>query len=168
MAVRLRSSWMLMAGLLAIHSPVLAQSIPAIPGPPQSLSQLDSSEGPLRAALHREIDALVASSQTATGPAAASSPSWASRHPVLTGAMIGTAGGAVLSRVDAIGGGAHDPRVALIGTGVGAWGGLIASAVQKSRRHEKVPAGTKALIAAGAVSLVVVPYLTCYAAGGCR
>lgn len=164
-------SIVLLAGLLAVvHSPAAAQPIAGTSSALHARMQLGSPEGPLRAALRRETAALAAQRSTAPNPDPDPTPSssWWSRHPVLAGALIGTGGGAVLSRVDAIGGQSHDPRVALIGTAAGAWGGLIASAVQKSRRHEKVPAGTKALIAGGAVSLVVVPYLTCYAAGGCR
>lgn len=72
-----------------------------------------------------------------------------------------------LSRIEAIGGMNHDPRVALMGTGVGAWGGLIASAMHKARHKEKVGVGTKIGIAAGAVGLIVLPVLACYGAGGC-
>jgi hypothetical protein len=81
--------------------------------------------------------------------------------------LIGTGAGVGLSRIEAIGGINHDPRVALVGTGVGAWGGLIASAVQKARRKEKVGFGTKTGIVAGAVGLIVFPVLACYGAGGC-
>ena len=89
------------------------------------------------------------------------------RHPVLTGAAIGTGVGFVLSRSDTIGGLNHDPSVALIGTAVGAWGGLVASAAHKSGTGQKVGAGTKIGIVAGAVGLIVVPVLACYGAGGC-
>jgi hypothetical protein len=81
--------------------------------------------------------------------------------------LAGTAAGAALSRVDAIGGVNHDPRVALVGTAVGAWGGLIASAVHRAHSGDRVGLGTKIGIVAGAVSLVVVSLLACYGAGGC-
>jgi len=92
---------------------------------------------------------------------------WAVRHPVIVGALIGTGAGMALSRIEVIGGTNHDPRVALIGTGVGALSGLIASAVHTARRKEKVGLGTKIGIAAGAVGLIVLPVLACYGAGGC-
>lgn len=93
--------------------------------------------------------------------------SWIVRHPVIVGTLIGTGGGLALSRVDAIGGMNHDPRVALIGAGAGAWGGLVASAVHKARTKQKVGLGTKIGIAAGAVAIIVLPVLACYGAGGC-
>jgi hypothetical protein len=93
--------------------------------------------------------------------------SWVARHPVIVGTLIGTGAGFALSRVDAIGGANHDPRVALIGAGAGAWGGLVASAVQKVRAKEKVGLGRKIGIAAGAVGLIALPVLACYGAGGC-
>jgi hypothetical protein len=92
---------------------------------------------------------------------------WFARHPVLAGTLIGSAGGAVLSQVEAVGGAGRDPRVTLIGTGIGAWAGLIASAVQQSRAGRKVSTGAKLGIVAGAASLVVLPVLACYGAGGC-
>lgn len=125
------------------------------------------AQGPLGRAATDAVRSLgIAERQFASAPS--SSGPWVTRHPVLFGALVGTAGGAALSRVDAIGGQSHDPRVALIGTGVGAWAGLIGSAVQTSRRGGKVSRGTKAGIVAGAIALAVVPYATCHAAGGCR
>ena len=61
----------------------------------------------------------------------------------------------------------HDPRVALVGAGAGAWGGLVAGAIHKARAQEKVGVGTKIGIAVGAVGMVVLPLLACYGAGGC-
>jgi hypothetical protein len=101
-----------------------------------------------------------------SGPAP-KAESWIVRHPVITGTLIGTGVGLALSRVDAIGGANHDPRVGLIGAGAGAWGGLVASAVRKARAKEKVGIGTKIGIAAGAVGIIVLPVLACYGAGGC-
>ena len=92
---------------------------------------------------------------------------WFARHPVVVGTLIGAGTGAALSSVDAIGGANHDPAVILIGAGAGAWGGLVASAVQKSRAKQRVGRGTKIGIFAGAVALVVVPVVACYGAGGC-
>lgn len=120
--------------------------------------------GPLLSAAQREVARL-----SVDGALGAQAPGghWIARHPVAAGALAGTVAGLALSRVDAIGGANHDPRVAFIGTGVGAWGGLVASAVQQSRRGRRVGRGTKIGIAAGAVALVVVPWLACYGAGGC-
>jgi hypothetical protein len=117
---------------------------------------------PLLAAIRRAGKTLGQSS----GPVP-EEPGWIVRHPVIAGTLIGTGGGLALSRVDAIGGVNHDPRVALIGAGAGAWGGLVASAVHKARAKEKVGVGTKIGLAAGAVSLIVLPVLACYGAGGC-
>ena len=73
----------------------------------------------------------------------------------------------MLAQTRAIGGVNHDPRVVLMGTAVGAWSGLIASAVHKARVKEPVGPGAKIAIAAGAISLVVLPLVACYGAGGC-
>jgi hypothetical protein len=89
------------------------------------------------------------------------------RHPVILGALIGAGSGAALSRTRALGGANHDPRVMLAGTGAGAWGGLVASAVHKARAREKVGVGAKMGIAAGAVGIFALPLLACYGAGGC-
>ena len=89
------------------------------------------------------------------------------RHPVIAGTAIGAGAGLALAQIDAIGGREHDPRVALIGAGGGAWGGLIASAVQHARAGKRIGIGTKVGIVAGAVGLVVLPALACYGAGGC-
>lgn len=122
-------------------------------------------DGLLLAAAKREAARLSAAAAVATPPAGRGS--WVARHPVATGALVGTAAGLALSRVDAIGGTNHDPRVAFIGTAVGAWGGLVASAVQQSRSGRRVRRGTKIGIAAGAVAMIVVPWAACYGAGGC-
>ncbi len=100
-------------------------------------------DGPLHAAVRRETTWLAYGTrpdhQTVTKPG----PNWFVRHPVMTGTLVGTGAGLALSRVDSIGGVNHDPRVGLIGAAVGAWGGLIASAAQKSRAGHKVGAGSK-------------------------
>lgn len=124
-----------------------------------------AGEAPLYAAMLREATRLAQS--PVPRPSPEQEHSWVVRHPVLVGTLIGTAGGAVLARTRAVGGANHDPRVILLGTGVGAWGGLIASAVHKAHAKEKVGVGTKIGIAAGAISLVVLPLLACYGAGGC-
>lgn len=123
-------------------------------------------EFPLHAAVLREgarFAQRLASSPEAT---ATRQRPWIARHPVIAGALIGTAGGAVLAQTRTVGGVNHDPRVALLGTAIGAWSGVVASAVSKARAHEPVSIGTKIAIAAGAVSLVVLPLVASYAAGG--
>jgi hypothetical protein len=137
------------AVLTVCSSTVFAQS-----GPP---------DGPLRASLRREGARLIQGSAQAPKQR----ESWIVRHPVILGTLIGTGVGAGLSQTEAIGGRNHDPKVALLGAGVGAWGGLIASAVHTARTGQKVGVGRKIGIIAGAVGLVVVPALACYGAGGC-
>lgn len=95
-----------------------------------------------------------------------SKSNWFVRHPVITGTLIGTGAGLALSQVDSIGSVNHDPRVGVLGAAIGAWSGLIASALQKARAGQKVGAGTKIGIAAGAVSLIVLPVLAIHSAGG--
>ena len=85
---------------------------------------------------------------------------------MITGTLIGTGAGLALSQVDSIGSVNHDPRVGVLGASIGAWGGLIASASQKARAGQKVGAGTRIGIAAGAVSLIVLPVLAIHSAGG--
>jgi hypothetical protein len=147
--------------LLLDASPVSAQNGPAIDPARVGghvVGRVD--DGPLAAAVRRAGEALGQSS----GPVP-EEDRWIVRHPVLVGTLIGTGAGLALSRVDAIGGANHDPRVALIGAGAGAWGGLVASAVHKSRAKKKVGIGTKIGIASGAVALIVLPVLACYGAG---
>ena len=122
-------------------------------------------EGPLRAAVRRVGEA--PADRSALTPQTSQRSTWVARHPVLTGTLIGTGSGAILSRTRTFGGLNHDPRVMLAGAGIGAWGGLIADAVQKARAKEKVGIGQKIGIAAGAVAVIVLPLLACYGAGGC-
>ena len=154
------------ASLLASGGAAFAQD-----GPPAGISDVgeiavrSTDEGPLHAAVRRASARLIQG--PVPGPQASQSSNWIVRHPVISGTLIGTAGGAVLSRTRTFGGVNHDPRVMLIGAGAGAWGGLVASAVQKARAREKVGIGTKIGIAAGAVGIIVLPLLACYGAGGC-
>jgi hypothetical protein len=155
------------ASLIAWGSPAFAQH--AVDAGSTSTVRPDAStsaERPLHAAIRRAA-ALAETAPSDRQPAKAQNPNWVVRHPVITGAAIGSGVGFVLSRSDSIGGLNHDPSVALIGTAVGAWGGLIASAVHKSGTGQKVGAGKKIGIIAGAVGLIVVPVLACYGAGGC-
>jgi hypothetical protein len=94
-----------------------------------------------------------------------SSPAW--RHPVLLGTAIG-AGGAVLWQVEASRGSARTiGPAALVGAGIGAYTGLVVSAVQAARAGRPVSRRVKIGLAAGAVGAVVVSGCACYAAGGC-
>jgi len=120
-------------------------------------------EGPI----HLAIRALAVPPAGGTAQSSTQRESWVVRHPVVTGTLIGTGVGAILSGTDAVGGVDHNPAVMLAGAGVGAWSGLIASAVHQRRTGKKVGAGTKFAIIAGAVSLVVLPLVACYGAGGC-
>lgn len=156
------------ASLLASGSTASAQrSLAVDSGEIRGTVVRKDHEGPLHAAVRREAARLAQTPAPDPQTVNKQDPGWIARHPVLVGTVIGTAGGAALSRVDTIGGANHDPRVALIGAGAGAWAGLIASAVHKSRSKEKVGVGAKIGIAAGAVGLIVLPALACYGAGGC-
>jgi protein-S-isoprenylcysteine O-methyltransferase Ste14 len=156
------------ASLIACGSTAFAQRSLAV-----GLSEVggtvvrSADEGPLHAAVRREGARLAQSSAPDPQTAHQQGPRWIVRHPVIVGTVIGTGGGAALSRVEAIGGVNHDPRVALIGTGAGAWGGLIASVVHKARAGERIGVGAKIGIVVGAVGLIVLPVLACYGAGGC-
>jgi hypothetical protein len=152
------------AALLACGRTVSAQG-----SPPALLSEgggpevRHPDEGPLRAAIRKETMRLAQGSAQVPKQG----HSWIGRHPVILGTLVGAGVGAGFSQVEAIGGANHDPKVALIGAGAGAWGGLIASAVRKARTKETVGVGTKIGIVAGAVGVVVLPLLACYGAGGC-
>ena len=133
-------------------------------GIPAFAQERVAGEGPLRAAVRRlEAPPQKPSSQRPS----LQNPGWLVRHPVVAGTLIGAGSGLALSHVDAIGGAGHDPRVAVIGAGAGAWTGLIASAVHKARTGEKVGPGVKTGIVIGAAALVALPVLACYGAGGC-
>jgi hypothetical protein len=159
------AAFVMAAAVAAGGSPASAQRIAEVgPSEPDRTAVHRADDGALRASALREGARLIRSSSqgSQTGQ-----DHWLVRHPVIVGAMAGAAGGAVLSRVETIGGRNHDARVALVGAGAGAWAGLIASAVHKAHAGEKVGIGTKIAIAAGAVGLVVLPVLACYGAGGC-
>jgi hypothetical protein len=154
------------ASLLTLGSAAFAQDGPAAGITDVSGTvALSTDEGPLHAAV-RSAGARLTQSP-ALSPQTTPSSNWVVRHPVILGTLIGTGGGAVLSRTRAFGGVNQDPRVMLIGAGAGAWGGLVAAAVQKARARERVGVGTKIGIVAGAVGIFVLPLLACYGAGGC-
>ena len=135
----------------------------AVPVVDDSAQVTTHRDGPLRAAVRRAGMRVATPAQTPSGQGS----HWLVRHPVLAGTLIGAGGGLALSRVDSIGGRNHDPRVALIGAGAGAWSGLVASAVRDARAGKRVGTGTRIGIAIGAVGLVVLPVIACYGAGGC-
>jgi len=92
---------------------------------------------------------------------------WSGRHPVLLGTMIGAGS---LGAWEAIACGGHSCHVgtaALVGAGAGAYGGVIASAIQRARRHEPVGRGRKIALVGGAVGGAVAVFVACFAAGGC-
>ena len=124
-------------------------------------------DGPLRAAVRRLEAPTHGPSPQGHQPSIQQGPGWITRHPVIAGAAIGAGAGLALSQVDAIGGGNHDSRVALIGAGAGAWSGLIASAVHKARAGERISTGERIGLLTGAVGLIALPVLACYGAGGC-
>jgi len=154
------------ASLIAWSSPAFAQRAADADSASVRPGVAPSAERPLHDAVRRAA-ALAETAPSVRQSATAQNPNWFVRHPVLTGAAVGTGVGFALSRSDSIGGLNHDPSVALIGTAVGAWGGLVGSAVHKSGTGQRVGAGTKIGIIAGAVGLIVVPVLACYGAGGC-
>jgi len=152
------------ASLFAHGNAAFAQGIPPLGvGDVGGTVTRITDDGPLRAAVRNAGPRL----RPALAPQSPPRPGWAGRHPVILGTLIGAGGGAVLSRTSAVGGANHDPRVAFVGAGAGAWGGLVASAVKKARAGEKVGLGAKIGIAAGAIGIVVLPLLACYGAGGC-
>jgi hypothetical protein len=89
------------------------------------------------------------------------------RHPVLLGTLIGAAGGAVWQASRCGGVSCNIGTAGLVGAGVGAYSGLIVSAVQKARAKEPVSRGAKIGLVAGAVAATVGVVLACYGAGGC-
>jgi hypothetical protein len=89
------------------------------------------------------------------------------RNPVLLGTLIGAAGGAVWQASACGGISCNVGTAGLVGAGVGAYGGLVASAIQKARAKQPVSRGMKIGIAAGAIGAVGGAWLACYAAGGC-
>ena len=142
----------------------------ALDAPPAGLNEPVVIQGvdddPLHAAIRQAAGRLTPGAMPISQGVPNQPVSWIVRHPVVTGTLVGTGVGFGLSRVDSVGSVNHDPRVTLIGTGAGAWGGLIASAVHNAHSGEKVGVGTKIGIAAGAVALIVLPALALIGAGG--
>lgn len=91
---------------------------------------------------------------------------WARRHPVLLGSMIGLGTGLF---VEGSGCGLSScrGRIAAPVTGAGAYGGLVASAIQKARAKQPISKPMKAGLIGGTVGVIVGSFLFCYGAGGC-
>jgi hypothetical protein len=138
-----------------------------LPGGRAAWAQPADAGRPVLAAAQREAARLAEDAGPGSQAAGGGRSAWFARHPVLTGTVVGAGAGLALAQVEAIGGRHHDPGVALVGAGAGAWGGLIASAVQSARAGRPVRRGTKVGIIAGAVAAGVLPVLACYGAGGC-
>jgi hypothetical protein len=120
-----------------------------------------AAEGPVRAAIRRE------GARLAQDPAPiAPQRSWISQHPVIAGTLIGSGVGAVLSQTDSVGGGSHDPRVILIGSGGGALAGLVASAIQKRRADQKLGVGTKIVLVSSVLGAVTLTLMCASYCGG--
>jgi hypothetical protein len=100
---------------------------------------------------------------------AASSPrqSPLGRHPILLGTAIGAAGAAVWQASACGGSSCNTGTAALVGAGVGAYTGLVVSAVQSARAGRPVSRRVKVGLAVGALGAVAGGWLACYGAGGC-
>ena len=100
---------------------------------------------------------------------AASSPrqSPLGRHPILLGTAIGAAGAAVWQASACGGSSCNTGTAALVGAGVGAYTGLVVSAVKSARAGRPVSRRVKVGLAVGALGAVAGGWLACYGAGGC-
>jgi hypothetical protein len=110
-------------------------------------------------------DTVARLTQTTPVPAARRSP--LGRHPVLLGTAIGAAGAAAWQAGQCGGSSCNTGTAALVGAGVGAYTGLVVSAVRKARAGQPVGRGVRIGLAAGAVAAVAGGWLACYGAGGC-
>lgn len=146
---------------LVIAAPALAQhAAPLIDRQGRiAVSAAPARASPLAAAAARE--AARAATASLLGPPVHSHAGepWIVRHPIASGALIGTGAGALLSTRERFGAG--DIRFTLLGTAVGAWGGAIGSAVHQRRGGQRVSGGTTLGIVAGALGLVVWPATVC-------
>jgi hypothetical protein len=89
------------------------------------------------------------------------------RHPILLGTAIGAAGAAVWQASACGGSSCNTGTAALVGAGVGAYTGLVVSAVQSARAGRPVSRRVKVGLAVGAIGAVAGGWLACYGAGGC-
>ena len=102
------------------------------------------------------------------GPAAsAPGRSPVGRHPILLGTAIGAAGAAVWQASACGGSSCNTGTAALVGAGVGAYTGLVVSAVQSARAGRPVGRGVKTGLVVGALGAFAGGWLACYGAGGC-
>ena len=120
------------ASLIACGSTAFAQGSTAeVASDIEGIVVPTAHEGPLHAAARRGGAELTQS----PAPAPQAQPSWVVRHPVITGTLIGAGAGAALSCTRTVGGFNHDPRVALVGAGAGAW--VVSSPKPSTRREPK-------------------------------
>ena len=91
--------------------------------------------------------------------------SWAGKHPVLLGTLIGAGTGLVVESQGC--GSTCYGLIAAPIAGAGAYGGLVASAIQKARAKEPISKSMKAGIFGGAIGAVLGSFLFCYGMGGC-
>jgi len=110
-------------------------------------------------------DAVARLTQSPAATAPTRSP--VGRHPVLLGTVIGAAGAAVWQASACGGSSCNTGAAALVGAGAGAYGGLVASAVQTARAGRPVSRGVKMGLVVGAAAAVAGGWLACYGAGGC-
>jgi len=89
------------------------------------------------------------------------------RHPILIGTAIGAAGAAVWQASACEGSSCNTGTAALVGAGVGAYTGLVVSAVQSARAGRPVSRRVKMGLAVGALGAIAGGWLACYGAGGC-
>lgn len=149
---------MLIVGLLTLGVSVRAVWAQEPPALPVASAPLEPKPAPIADAIARLTH----------GPLAAV-PRRASvgRHPVLLGAAVGAAGAAVWQASVCKGSSCNTGTAALVGAGVGAYTGLVVSAVQSARAGRPVPRRTKIGLAVGAIGAVAGGWLACYGAGGC-
>ena len=149
---------LLLVGFLALglsDREVWAQELPA---PAAAVDPLEQTSAPIAASVARLTQAPVA---TAPGR------SFVGRHPVFLGTGIGAAAAAVWQTSACRRSACNTGAAALVGAGVGAYTGLVVSAVQHARAGRPVSRRVKIGLAAGAIGAVAGGWLACYGAGGC-
>jgi hypothetical protein len=113
------------------------------------------------------VPGLAAAQSPPSRPAASSSERWITRHPIVTGTLIGAGTGLIWQGALCSGPSCKPGTAALVGAGAGAYGGLIASAIHKARLKQPVGRKTKLGLVAGAIGAIAGSVLVCYGAGGC-
>jgi hypothetical protein len=119
--------------------------------------------GPLAPAPIADAIARLAQRPPVTAPGRSS----LARYPVLLGAGIGAAGAAAWQATACRGSACNTGTAALVGAGVGAYTGLVVSAVQSALAGRPVSRRVKIGLAVGAIGAVGGGWLACYGAGGC-